>query len=116
MKITTIKNAFRLSLLGISLSLSSISVSFAQLNEVKIFAHRAGASDYDENTLSAFKTTYEQGMRAYETDVRSTKDGQLVSFQDDNLKRIVGKEGAIEDLTLSEIKKLKTLKGNEIPT
>lgn len=116
MKIRTIKKAFKLSLLGISLSLSTISVSVAQLNEVKIFAHRAGAYEYDENTLAAFKATYELGMRGYETDVRISKDGQLVIFHDDNLKRIVGREGAIEDMTLSEIKKLKTLKGNEIPT
>ncbi len=116
MKMLSTKKLFQHILWAASLGISSMSSSFAQLNEVKIFAHRAGAHEYDENTLSAFKTTYEQGMRGYETDVRITKDGHLVIFHDDNLKRIVGREGVIEEMTLAEIKKLKTLKGNEIPT
>ncbi|VTP94709.1 Glycerophosphoryl diester phosphodiesterase [Sphingobacterium daejeonense] len=89
---------------------------FSQKAEVKLFAHRAGAHEYDENTISAFKATYEKGMRGYETDVRLTKDGQLVIFHDDNLERIVGIKGKIEEMTLEEIKKLKTKKGNPIPT
>ena len=88
----------------------------AQNKEVKIFAHRGGMLEYDENTISAFQETFKKGIRGYEVDVRMTKDGHLVLFHDDNFKRIVGKEGSIEELTLSEIKALKTLKGNPIPT
>jgi glycerophosphoryl diester phosphodiesterase len=83
---------------------------FSQKAEVKLFAHRAGAHEYDENTISAFKATYEKGMRGYETDVRLTKDGQLVIFHDDNLERIVGIKGKIEEMTLEEIKKTKNEK------
>ncbi|WP_262244956.1 glycerophosphodiester phosphodiesterase [Parapedobacter soli] len=90
--------------------------AYAQQAEVKLFAHRGGAYEYDENTIGAFQETYNKGLRGYETDVRRTKDGQLVIFHDANLKRIVGKEEAIEDLTLAEIKQLRTKKGNEIPT
>ncbi|MEC3878118.1 glycerophosphodiester phosphodiesterase [Parapedobacter sp. 10938] len=89
---------------------------YAQQAEVKLFAHRGGAHEYDENTISAFQATYDKGLRGYELDVRRTADDQLVIFHDANLKRIVGQEGAIEDLTLDEIKKLRTKKGNEIPT
>lgn len=90
--------------------------AYAQQAEVKLFAHRGGAHEYDENTIVAFQETYNKGLRGYETDVRLTKDGELVIFHDADLKRIVGNEGAIEDLTLKEIKQLRTKRGNEIPT
>ena len=93
-----------------------VSLANAQEAEVKLFAHRGGAHEYDENTLSAFEQTYNKGIRGYETDIRRTKDGKLVIFHDDNFKRIVGIEGGIEDLTLAEVQKLKTKKGNSIPT
>lgn len=96
--------------------LFSSSFSYAQEAEVKLFAHRGGAHEYDENTLSAFEETYKKGIRGYETDIRRTKDGKLVIFHDDNFERIVGIKGGIEDLTLEEVKKLKTKKGNTIPT
>lgn len=88
----------------------------AQNKEVKLFAHRGGMAEFDENTLSAFEQAYKKGMDGFETDVRMTKDGHLVLFHDDNLKRIIGIEGSVEDLTLAELKKLTTKKGNKIPT
>lgn len=90
--------------------------SYAQQFEVKLFAHRGGAYETDENTMEAFQTSYDNGLRGYETDVRITKDGHLVLFHDDTFKRIVGIDGGIEDLTLAQVKKLRTKKGNEIPT
>ena len=35
-----------------------------------------------ENTLSAFKGSYEKGVRGSETDIRMTKDGELVILHD----------------------------------
>jgi len=88
----------------------------AQQAEVKVFAHRGGAHEYDENTMQAFQESYAKGIRGYETDIRITKDGHLVIFHDADLKRIMGKEGPIESLTLDEVKQLRTKKGNPIPT
>ena len=96
--------------------LAFIPAGFSQNAEVKLFAHRGGAHEYDENTISAFTATYEKGIRGYETDVRLTKDGHLVIFHDANFERIVGIGGGIEDMTLAEVKELKTKKGNSIPT
>ncbi|MGV3764085.1 glycerophosphodiester phosphodiesterase [Parapedobacter sp.] len=106
---------FQIAGLLIAMSLLG-TTAYAQQAEVKLFAHRGGAHEYDENTIGAFQETYNKGLRGYETDVRRTKDGQLVIFHDANLKRIVGNEEAIEDLTLAELKQLRTKKGNEIPT
>lgn len=90
--------------------------AFGQQAAVKLFAHRAAAHELDENTMSAFKESYEKGMRGFETDIRRTKDGKLVIFHDDNFERIVGLKGGVEDITLVEFKKLRTKKGNEMPT
>ena len=97
-------------------SFAFLSKGFTQQASVKLFAHRGGAHEFDENTMEAFKASYAKGLRGFETDVRLTKDGHLVIFHDDNLERMVGMKGAIEEMSLEEVKKLKTKKGNPIPT
>ncbi|MCI0922321.1 glycerophosphodiester phosphodiesterase [Sphingobacterium rhinopitheci] len=96
--------------------MTSIDTVIAQQKEVKVFAHRGGVSEFDENTIHAFEETYRKGIRGYETDIRMTKDGHLVIFHDDNFSRIVGIDGSVEEITLAELKKLRTKKGNPIPT
>src|SRR5690606_38437348 len=81
---------------------------------VQLFAHRAGAHEQDENTLQAFKNSYNQGLRGFETDIRMTKDGELVIFHDASLERIAGQQGIIEEMTAAELRKVKTKKGNPI--
>ena len=97
------------------LLLSGMTVS-AQQHEAKVFAHRGGRLEYDENTLQAFGEVYNKGLRGYEIDVRLTKDNHLVIFHDGNFKRIFGIEGSVEESTLEEIKALYTKDGNQIPT
>lgn len=85
-----------------------------QARQVQHFAHRGSCHEYDENTLSAFQATYDKGIRGYETDVRITKDGQLVISHDSSLKRTTGVDMIIEESTRKELKKVKSLKGNPI--
>lgn len=54
-----------------------------------------------ENTLSAFKAAIAADF-AIECDVHLTKDGQVVVFHDDELKRLTGREGRISALTGAE--------------
>ncbi len=69
-----------------------------------------------ENSMPAFYEAVENGI-AIETDIHITADNEVVIFHDDTLKRMCGDERKIEDLTLSEIKKLRLLDTNEqIPT
>lgn len=68
--------------------------------------HR-GARMYEiENTIESFKKAIALGVNAIEFDVRKTKDGELVVIHDDNLKRIFGKEVAINQATLKELKQI----------
>ena len=92
----------------------SVEEVYSQQQAVQLFAHRGGAHEQDENTLQAFQNSYDQGIRGYETDVRMTKDGDLVLFHDGSLARITGHQGSIEEMNASELRKIKTKKGNPI--
>jgi glycerophosphoryl diester phosphodiesterase len=69
------------------------------------YAHR-GLHDMTtgipENTLEAFESAVRQGYGA-ELDVRLTKDGQVVVFHDEDLRRLTGVDRRICDLTYEEL-------------
>ena len=82
-------------------------------------AHRGlfdNGNGIPENSLPAFKKASEQGF-GIETDVQMTKDGVLVVFHDDDLKRMTGTEGKLSDYTFDELRKLRLLNTDcQIPT
>lgn len=69
-----------------------------------LFAHRGGAYEFEENTLDAFRKCYEKGLRGFETDVRMTKDGELVILHDDSLDRTHDATGPVEHKTSAELR------------
>lgn len=69
-----------------------------------ILAHRGGAFEFEENTLEAFRSSYERGIRGFETDIRMTRDGVLVILHDDDLTRTHVAEGAVETMTAEELR------------
>jgi len=58
----------------------------------------------------------ELGVDAVELDVRRTKDGEVVVIHDAEVDRTTNGKGLVSELTLEEIKKLVTDKGEKIPT
>ena len=67
------------------------------------FAHRGGTSAAPENTLRSFADAINLGYRYIETDVHATKDGVLVAFHDNDLKRTCGEDRTIEGSTRAEL-------------
>lgn len=68
------------------------------------YAHR-GASEYvPENTMLSFHTGIFMKANGIETDVQMTRDGVLVLFHDDTIKRLTGAEGSVSDYTLEELR------------
>lgn len=67
------------------------------------YAHRGASTYWPENTLSAFYAGVDMGANGIETDVQRTKDGVLVLFHDDTLKRVTGEEGGVGDYTYAEL-------------
>lgn len=89
----------------------------------EIIAHRGYSSVFPENTLAAFAGALDIGVDYIELDVQMTRDGQIVVFHDDDLKRITGAEGAVRDYTLAELGALdagswfsSSFAGERIPT
>ena len=68
-----------------------------------------------ENSMGAFKRALEHNV-AIELDIHLTKDNQLVVIHDEDLKRLTGKDGIVEHLTLEELKEYPLLDGQHIPT
>ena len=78
--------------------------------------HR-GASAYEpENTLSSFRRAIELGVDAVELDVRKTKDNEIVVIHNSDVNKTTDGSGSVNELTLEEIKKFVTEKGEQIPT
>lgn len=79
-------------------------------------AHRGFSGRYAENTMRAFDEGMRAGADGFECDLRLTSDGFLVVFHDDDLKRLCGRSGSIETMTLKEVQTLKVFEKEPIPT
>lgn len=71
-----------------------------------VIAHRGGAGLWPENTLYAFEHAAALGVDVIETDVRVTKDGELVVLHDEGVERTTDGTGRVGSLTLAELKRL----------
>ena len=80
-------------------------------------AHRGlWNKDISENSLKAFARAVENNF-AIEFDVHLTKDNELVVIHDEDLKRLTGKEGIVEHLSLKELQEdYSLLDGQKIPS
>ena len=80
------------------------------------FAHRGlHGGGAQENSIEAFDRACRAGF-GIELDVQLSKDGTVVVFHDDTLKRMTGDGRRVDEASLAELRKL-TLKGKgRIPT
>lgn len=84
-------------------------------NNIWVAAHRGWCSKYPENTMEAIQAAVEIGVDQIETDIRVTKDGELVLIHDATVDRTTNGTGKVIDYTLAELKELDAgiYKGNE---
>ena len=66
-----------------------------------------------ENSLAAFEAAASVGY-GIELDVRLTKDGQVVVFHDDNLKRVCGVDARVDEMTYAELQQLRLYDTDQI--
>ena len=73
---------------------------------VYVAAHRGWSTKYPENTMLALKAALDLGVDQIETDIRITKDGELVLFHDPTVDRTTNGTGKVCDFTLAELQAL----------
>jgi len=90
-----------------------------------LMAHRGSSEELPENTLAAFERALAQGADVLETDIRLTRDDEIILMHDATLDRTTNRSGVVAQMTLAEIKKcraqrsfdsLDKLGEEEIPT
>jgi glycerophosphoryl diester phosphodiesterase len=98
--------------------------------QVDNIAHRGASGHAPESTLPAFRLARQLGADWIELDVHQTRDGELVVIHDKRVDRTTNGQGAVNELTLSQLKTLdagswfdanhprhpNTYKGTRIPT
>jgi len=80
--------------------------AFADNTEIIIQAHTGAALFAPENTAAAFEKAAELGATGIETDLRMTKDLEIVIHHDDEIDLTSNGKGIISEMTLSELKEL----------
>lgn len=74
---------------------------------VLVAAHRGAHMGNFENSIASAKHAIRLGVDIIEVDVKTTKDGHLILMHDSSINRTTTGNGAVEDLTLEEIRKYK---------
>lgn len=70
---------------------------------MKIIAHRGSSLIWPENTMLAFNKAHEAGATGFETDLRLSKDQEIILSHDDNLQRFGHGDKTISRLNVGEI-------------
>ena len=75
---------------------------------VYVVAHRGAHIGIPENTLAAYKAAIEMGVDFVEIDLRTTKDGRIVSIHNKEIDSYVtnGMQGLVSEMTLEQLKQL----------
>ena len=92
--------------------ISNLQRDFAEENGlVMVVAHRTCWKNAPENSLQGIDDCVSSGVDMIEIDVQRTKDDQLILLHDDTVDRTTNGTGAVVDMTLAEVKKLRLLQG-----
>jgi glycerophosphoryl diester phosphodiesterase len=73
-------------------------------NSTTFIAHRGLYNYYAENSYEGYRNCERMGFKAIETDIRVTKDRQLIVFHDDSTSRLLGVNSKIEELEMQDLK------------
>lgn len=93
------------------ISLSENGVGSAD-DPIYLTAHRGITAVAPENSVPAYQKSVELGFYSAECDIRLTKDGHWVLLHNDDVNGRFCQFGAVEDMTLEEVRKLRFKNGS----
>jgi glycerophosphoryl diester phosphodiesterase len=75
---------------------------------VYVVAHRGAHHGIPENTLAAYEADIDMGVDFVEVDLRTTKDGHIVSIHNEEIDSYVtnGQHGLVSEMTLEQLRQL----------
>ncbi len=73
------------------------------MNDTMVSVNHRGWYEAPENTLAAYRESYNHGFKYVECDVQFTKDGVAVLLHDDTIDRTSNGSGNLADLTYAEL-------------
>ncbi len=85
------------------------------MTKILKIGHRGAKGYMPENTLIAFEKAILLGCEGIELDVHLSADGKIIVIHDHTTDRVTGQSGVVEELTLSELKKMKVDGAHQIP-
>ena len=68
-------------------------------------AHRGSRGEFQDNGAGGFAWCLKKGIRGFETDIRFSKDHELVIMHDSRVDRTTDGKGIVEEMTLAELRK-----------
>lgn len=100
--------------LGISLGYIVLEKYEIKKSGGHVYSHRGASGEEIEHTFAAYDLAIKYGSLYIEQDLVTSKDKTLFVSHDLNAKRLTGKDKNYNELTDSEIKKIKTKNGENI--
>ena len=79
------------------------SVNNPTLNDPMVSVNHRGWYEAPENTLAAYRESYNHGFKYVECDVQFTKDGVAVLLHDDTIDRTSNGSGTLSQMTYAEL-------------
>jgi glycerophosphoryl diester phosphodiesterase len=73
---------------------------------ISLVAHRGNARDFPENTLAAFESALNLGLKFLELDVQLSADGVPIVIHDASLERTAGIAGSVFEMRAREIREI----------
>jgi glycerophosphoryl diester phosphodiesterase len=80
-----------------------------------VLGHRGASAHAVENTMAAFLRAKGDGADGVELDVRLGRDGTLVVFHDEDLRRLAGRAERVDDLDGAQLARVELAGGQRIP-
>ena len=87
---------------------------FDQATLPRYISHRGFTPMASENSIPGFEYAGLLSQWAIETDVRVTRDGELVCCHDADVSRMFGEAGCVEEMHLAELLQLRLHSGNRL--
>ena len=89
-------------------------MSIFSTKKPRFVSHRGFTPLAPDNSLPAFYYAGLLGQWAIETDVRLTRDGNIVCCHSDSVEQYCNESGKISEMTLSELRRLEIANGNRV--